>query len=820
MIRMYGIILFIKIFRRKLFVPFCLCAFVSFSVTILSSCDKNEKGSASPTLPASVTFAVFGNTGMSTDNGTAFKILASSLTNLNTDFAVDLGNKIPPDSIPGKSEEALDENNTMTQAVTVPVYPVAGSNDIFDYESDTTYSMLYGPLWYSFRRGGALCIVLNTADDSYRSKFGSSFALGDEQLNWLMNTLDGTDKKQTVVVFMNRPVWKDAPGVWLTSLLPVFRSGGVDLMISCNEKGLFDWGEIDGTRAVSSGCTGPVKEHGLGLFPHFLLVSLNGGRSSFKVLKLDGTAVDGIDIDKNAEEMVDRFVTSLQPHPLPSTTSWDISESVEISLKNPFDTTVSGSLAFKTYRTTSWDITPRSFDFSLEKGEKATFLMTIRGSAPDLAPPPTYHLTSKVGETSVADLEGIIEREIPPPRTGSRIPAAVQIVGTLPYVFDGRTLRIPIDVSGPDKSGRLIIYNEGTTEIPICMHVSPLHNFRNGINELSWNGRDLDGRRVTADSLSYYVVVYNKKAPPTWVAEGPPSLYGSFSVEKTDSGHRSITHTDKEIVSYRIGSSIGTPTADQLHSLDGFLDGFTIIGTAYDGDDRLFVTTEKGLLCVLLSDGKIRADRSFGESGYVSFTDYRGCLVGNPSLAGDTVFVGIGGGNGRQPSVLSFDKKTGDTTGTKPLDEYFANSINPPSVTATDRGVYISHPDGKHVMLNNHLGELLWLNEPGDLGGDADVDGRSFTYGIGTDQYGFSYVNTPGTSARCSVIGPDGRTLFRVILVILPGLRVSSAIPFIEGKSTDGIYFITRGADKSYVFHIPYTIKAGKIVDESFFLAR
>ena len=177
MIRMYGIkLIFIKLFRGKSFVPLCLCAFVPFSLTTLSSCGNNEHDSSQQSLPASVTFAVFGNTGMSTDNGDAFKALASSLTNLDADFAVDLGNKIPPDSPTVKSEEALDENYAMVQAVTVPVYPVAGAHDIFDYESDTTYSMLYGPMWYSFRRGGARCIVLNTADDSYRSKFGSSLS--------------------------------------------------------------------------------------------------------------------------------------------------------------------------------------------------------------------------------------------------------------------------------------------------------------------------------------------------------------------------------------------------------------------------------------------------------------------------------------------------------------------------------------------------------------------------------------------------------------------------------------------------------------------
>ena len=56
---------------------------------------------------------------------------------------------------------------------------------------------------------------------------------------------------------------------------------------------------------------------------------------------------------------------------------------------------------------------------------------------------------------------------------------------------------------------------------------------------------------------------------------------------------------------------------------------------------------------------------------------------------------------------------------------------------------------------------------------------------------------------------------YSVILVQLPGLRVSSVFPMIEGKSTDGLYFVTRSGDIPYVFHVPFTIKAGKIVDET-----
>ncbi len=49
----------------------------------------------------------------------------------------------------------------------------------------------------------------------------------------------------------------------------------------------------------------------------------------------------------------------------------------------------------------------------------------------------------------------------------------------------------------------------------------------------------------------------------------------------------------------------------------------------------------------------------------------------------------------------------------------------------------------------------------------------------------------------------------------LPGLRVSSVFPVIEGVRTDGLYFVTRGGDVPYVFHVPFTIRKGKIVDKA-----
>jgi len=117
-----------------------------------------------------------------------------------------------------------------------------------------------------------------------------------------------------------------------------------------------------------------------------------------------------------------------------------------------------------------------------------------------------------------------------------------------------------------------------------------------------------------------------------------------------------------------------------------------------------------------------------------------------------------------------------------------------------------------------HYGDVFWVSNPASWVIGTDSDGRSFNYGISVDSDGFVYVNTPGYSARCVVIGPDGRGLFRVILVKLPGLRVSSAVPMVEGKKTDGLYFVTRGGDIHYIFHVPFTVRKGVIVDEAEFI--
>jgi hypothetical protein len=169
---------------------------------------------------------------------------------------------------------------------------------------------------------------------------------------------------------------------------------------------------------------------------------------------------------------------------------------------------------------------------------------------------------------------------------------------------------------------------------------------------------------------------------------------------------------------------------------------------------------------------------------------------------------------GEGPAVIVVNGETGKIVSQIDLESYYGHEPEPPTLSAADGGIVVAHPSGDVILRLSHDSTILWMNESGDEIGDVDADGRSFIYGIGTDQFGMSYVTSTGTSARCGVLGPDGRGLFRVILIQLPGLRVSSVFPMIEGKPSDGLYLVTRGGDRPYVFHVPYTIRSGEIVEK------
>ena len=783
----------------------------------LSSCGNRGTEEAAGEHAQAITFAVFGNTGYTADGGEALKTLAEAVNSSGSDFAVDLGNRLPVGVSPSGIDALWDAADEDRELFNMPVYPVVGSNDIFDFESDVVFSRRYGPLWYEFRHGGVRFFALNTEDEVYRSGFGVRAEISMEQLDWLENRLDNSGG-DTKVVFMHRPLWEEAPALWRTYVLPVLKAGDVDLVVTCSDRGLFDWGRVDGIRAVSSGCTGPVKDKGIGLFPHVLLVKINSGGITFTVFSSDGKSSEGIEINSDTVRKVESFAASIGLPVLKTDHAWKISESFRLSLDNNFIEPVSGELRFRKFGDTSWKIEPPVLDFELESGTKKTFRLAMAAVPPELGPQPVYSAKFRVGDRAAYEFQGTVKVRIPPPRTGEPVSINARVADILPYNFGKKPLKVPVNIEGVDICGRLIVYREGYAEAPECVHVSPLKDFRPGMNEFLWNGRDLKGNKVFPDSLTYRVFVYNKKAPATWVAVGPPSVYGTVTLERSLTGLAVKTHDDRSLCQYRIGASVGAPKSEMFKSFTDVLEDQPLTGFALGSENRIYLGTEAGIACVILKKDGIVPDLSFGRGGYAGFSEYRGRLPGSPAYSNGLVYAGIGGGEKMTPCIVILDGKTGRKLAVTDLGEYYGEEENPPSLAVTERGLYCAHPDRGRVIHTTHYGDVLWVSDPASWVIGTDSDGRSFNYGISVDSDGFVYVNTPGYSARCVVIGPDGRGLFRVILVNLPGLRVSSVVPVVEGKKTDGLYFVTRGGDIPYIFHVPFTVRKGIIVDEAEFI--
>lgn len=783
------------------FLSLCLIAI------IIAACGNRDRASA-PVSP--VTFAVFGNTGMVTDGGLAFSSIAGALNLQGVDFSIDLGNRLPSGISSSGLDALWDAVDADMEKLVSPVFPVVGMSDVFDSRSDERYCERYGPSWYSFNRGGMVFIVLCTADKSYSRGFGERPRIGDEQLAWLMECVRKAGNSP-IILIMHHPLWRDDPGLWHDRLLPALRPGNVILAVSCAKDGLMDWGTMDGIRAVSSGCTGPMEEKGMGLFPHSLLITVNGRDISFRMLSSEGSIQNGIPVTAEDWGKAEQLALSMQPPVLKSESSWKIGDTFDLKLLNPFPYPVTGEIAFQVFDNTAWTIHPAQIPVLLEPNMSRTYHVDVRGNPPELGPQPTFRTSLKVGEMDMDVRSGSFLVQIPAPRTGTTVPISARVASTVSCNFNGSSVRIPVDIQGPDTCGRLVIYRTESVEVPACIHISGLRYFRPGVNEFVWNGHDMEGNPVTQGPLAYMVVVYNKKAPVTWVADGPSDAAGTFTVERELSGLVGKTVRVGSIAGFRIGKTLGDPKAEEGDTLWELLDGFAPTGYASDGDRRLFISTRAGVACAYTTGGKPRMDTSFGESGFLRLSEYRCMAVGTPAYGGGHLYIGIGGGMGKGPRLLAADGESGRILSVIDLEEYYGRSKEPPALAADDCGVYVGHPEGDIILHCSHEGDIVWMNEPGDNIGDRDVDGRSHVYGIGVDPFGLAYVTSPGTSARCGVIGPDGRGLFRVILVQLPGLRVSSVVPMIEGKPSDGLYFVTRGGDRPYVFHIPYTVCPGQL---------
>ncbi len=778
---------------------------------LLSGCGTGERADTVPPVVQPVTAAVFANSGLAMDDGSGLARIAGVINQSPAAFAVDLGNRLPPGALP--ADALWDVLDRERGAFTIPVFSVPGGNDIYDYESDIAWSARYGPLWYGFVRNGVGFAFIHTGDEERPTGFGGGAAIGADQLDWLETTLHGW-RDRPVVVFMHRPVWRDDPRLWMDVLRPLFEKTGVDCMVAADRDGLCDLGLVNSIRAITTGCVGPEPEPAPGAFPHALFITVDAEGVTLAARDADGREIEPLPVTAGTVERLDEIVRAAAPPVLAAEADWTISRSEHVVLENPFDVPLEVRLGFTAFRGTSWTVPPETA-LAVAPGERVEQRFEFGASPPDMGPLPAWRMSVALDGRVVRGEVGTLAVAIPRPRTGDLVTIDADVPELVPYRFDGSPVAVPVIVKGTDICGRLIIYRERNTEIPVCLYISPLRDLRPGMNEFTWNGRGLDGALEPPDSLTCRVFLYNKEAPATWVAAGPPGPYGTLSVHRDLLGLYAETHGDADIRTFRIGESVSAPAADIAYTLQDITGSPPLTGFS-DGDDGIrYLGTELGIAAVTLGrDGPAPA-AEFGDDGYVRLTAYRGRRIGPPAAANGVVYVGIGGGEARSPLVCMLDGTTGESIGEIDLGGAFGEAALPPAVAADAFGVTCTHPDSPEVLRFSLAGDLLWANDASSRVTGLDADGRSFIYGIGTDAGGYSYVCTPGTSARCGVLGPDGRGLFRIILVQLPGLRVSAVTPMIEGRETDGLYFTTRGGDIPYVFHVPFTVRTALMADDA-----
>ena len=169
-----------------------------------------------------------------------------------------------------------------------------------------------------------------------------------------------------------------------------------------------------------------------------------------------------------------------------------------------------GTLGFTVFPGTTWSIRPQAQKFTIPPGEKRTFHIQIEGKAPDLGPLPEYRAVAAISGGTVVDLVKPVTIAIPKPRTGNVVTIGAQFAETIPYRFDGSPLKIPVDIGSVDTCGQLILYHEQADAQPECIYISTLMDFRTGVNQFTWNGRDLNGNVVHPGEITAYLFAYNK----------------------------------------------------------------------------------------------------------------------------------------------------------------------------------------------------------------------------------------------------------------------------------------------------------------------
>jgi len=208
---------------------------------------------------------------------------------LDPAFIIDVG-----DLIPGYTDDVSainrqwDDFARVCAASQVPLVPVVGNHDVWDWQSHAIYRQRIGPLAFSFSYGNAHFIFLDTEEP------GRMNNIGPAQLRWLKEELEAHRSAPHIFVFMHKPIWQGVHSLnsnWLSEVHPLLAKYPVKAVFVGDEHHYRKW-VVDGIPCFITGGGGAeLDDDG---FYHFMHVSVKGKQLSFAVVKTGGVVSEEI----------------------------------------------------------------------------------------------------------------------------------------------------------------------------------------------------------------------------------------------------------------------------------------------------------------------------------------------------------------------------------------------------------------------------------------------------------------------------------------------------------------------------------------------
>lgn len=243
------------------------------------------------------TFAVFGDNRPESPGDplpSVFHTIIDQVNKLKPSFALNTGDIVYGSRDPREIEQQFMEYSRVVRRLTMPVHVSVGNHEIGgnrDNEAMMKRLLKRSSLYYSFTFGNSYFAVLNTEIVGETSKITGA------QLEWLKADLKRNRAKAHKFVFIHRPLYP-VDGHIGSSLdqypddrakfVAVLKQNKVDAVFAGHEH-LFDKSVVDGvTEYITGGAGAPLyPSYKLtGMYPHFLLVRVNGKYVSVKVVRI------------------------------------------------------------------------------------------------------------------------------------------------------------------------------------------------------------------------------------------------------------------------------------------------------------------------------------------------------------------------------------------------------------------------------------------------------------------------------------------------------------------------------------------------------